>query len=71
MNLIMYELNIYVNNSKFISIVDNVGILQLPPSPWALFIPPKICPGFARSLIVSRQCRNLQCKAGIKLCIKD
>jgi len=25
----MYELNIYVNNSKFISIVDNINVLQL------------------------------------------
>jgi len=25
--------NIYVNNRKFISIVDNVSVLQLPPGP--------------------------------------
>jgi len=31
MNVIMYEPNIYVNNNKFISIVDNVNVLQLPP----------------------------------------
>ena len=37
MNLIMYEPNIYINNSKFISIVDNVSILQLPPGPWGPF----------------------------------
>ena len=29
----MYEPNICVNNSKFISIVDNVIVLQLPPHP--------------------------------------
>jgi len=33
MYLIMHEPNIYVNNSKFISIVDNVSILQIPPGP--------------------------------------
>ena len=37
MNLIMYEPNIYVNNSKFISIVDNVSVLQLLPDPWGPF----------------------------------
>jgi len=37
MNLIIYESNIYVNNSKFISIVDNISALQLPPSPWDPF----------------------------------
>ena len=37
MNLIMYEPNIYVNNSKFISIVDNISILQLPPGSWDPF----------------------------------
>ena len=31
MNLIMHKPNIYINNSKFISIVDNVSVLQLPP----------------------------------------
>jgi len=36
MNLIIYEPNIYVN-SKFISIVDNISALQLPPSPWSPF----------------------------------
>ena len=30
----MYKPNIYVNNSKFISIVDNVSVLQLPPNPF-------------------------------------
>ena len=34
MNLIMYEQNIYVNNSKFISIVNNVSVLQLSPNPF-------------------------------------
>ena len=33
MNLIMYETNIYINNNKFVSIVDNVSVLQLPPGP--------------------------------------
>ena len=28
----MYETNIFVNNSKFIPIVDNISVLQLPPS---------------------------------------
>jgi len=37
MNLIMYEPDIYVNNNRFISIVDNVNILQLPPGPWGPF----------------------------------
>ena len=37
MDLIMYEPNIYVNNSKFISIVDNISILQLPPGSWDPF----------------------------------
>ena len=32
MNLIMYD--IYVNNSKFIAIVDNICVLQLPPGPF-------------------------------------
>ena len=30
----MYEPNIYVNNSKFVSIVDNVSVLQLSPGPF-------------------------------------
>ena len=30
MNLIMHKPNIYINYSKFISIVDNVNVLQLP-----------------------------------------
>jgi len=29
--------NIYVNNRKFISIVDNVSVLQLPPDPRSPF----------------------------------
>ena len=33
----MYEPNIYVNNNKFMSIIDNVSILQLPPDPWSPF----------------------------------
>ena len=33
----MYEPNIYVNDSKFISIADNISVLQLPPGPWSLF----------------------------------
>ena len=37
MNLIIYEPNIYVNNNKFISIFDNVSVLQLPPGPWDPF----------------------------------
>ena len=37
MNLIMYKPNIYVNNSKFISIVDNVGVFQLPLGPKSPF----------------------------------
>ena len=38
----MHKPNIYVNNSKFKLIVDNVSVLQLLR---ALFILPKICPG--------------------------
>jgi len=34
MNLIMHEPNIYVNNSKFISIVDNISVFQLPSGPF-------------------------------------
>ena len=34
MNLILHKLNIYVNNSKFISIVDNVNVLQISPGPF-------------------------------------
>jgi len=37
MNLIMYESNIYVNNNKFVSIVDNVNVLQVSPGPWDPF----------------------------------
>ena len=37
MNLIMYKPNIYVNNSKFISIVDNVSVLQLSLCPRGSF----------------------------------
>ena len=37
MNLIMYKPNIYVNNNKFTSIVDNVSVLQLPLGPWGSF----------------------------------
>ena len=33
MNLIMYKSNIYVNNSKLVSI-DNVSVLQLSPGPF-------------------------------------
>ena len=44
MNLIMYEPNVYVNNSKFISIVDNVSVHQFRTL-GALFVPPKIYPG--------------------------
>ena len=33
----MYEPNIYVNNNKFISIVDNVDVFQLAPGPWGPF----------------------------------
>ena len=36
MNLIMYEPNIYINNSKFISIVDNQHS-SIPLGPWGLF----------------------------------
>ena len=38
MNLIMHKPNIYVNNSKFISIVDNVSILQLLQIPSPFYI---------------------------------
>ena len=34
MNLIMHKPYIYVNNNKFISIVDNVSVLQLPSGPF-------------------------------------
>jgi len=34
MNSIMHKPNIYVDNSKFISIVDDVSVLQLSPSPF-------------------------------------
>ena len=56
MNLIMYESNIYVNNSKIISIVDNVSVLQLPPGPfYTVENYPRV-----ESLIVScRQCGAL------------
>ena len=37
MNLIMYEPNIYVNNNKFVSIVDNVSVLQLSLGSWNPF----------------------------------
>jgi len=30
----MHKPNIYVNNSKFKLIVDNVSVLQLPPGPF-------------------------------------
>jgi len=30
----MYEPNIYVNNSKFISIVNNISVFQLPSGPF-------------------------------------
>ena len=33
----MYEPNIYVNNSKFILIIDNFRVLQLFSESWALF----------------------------------
>jgi len=54
-DLIMYEPNIYVNNSKYISIVD-VSVFQLP---WRLLL---YCRKFAqdwRSLIVFRRCIGL------------
>jgi len=44
MNLIMYEPNIYINNNKFVSIVDNVSILQLLPGPWSPFYTTKNLP---------------------------
>ena len=49
MNLICIELNvykpnIYVNNSKFISIVDNVSVLLLSPGPWDPFYTAKNLP---------------------------
>jgi len=34
----MYEPNIYVNNSKFVSIVDNVSVLQLSSGPLEPFL---------------------------------
>jgi len=30
----MHEPNIYVNNSKFISIVNNISVFQLPSGPF-------------------------------------
>ena len=33
----MYESNIYVNNNKFISIVDNISVFQLFSGPWGSF----------------------------------
>jgi len=33
----MHKPNIYVNNSKFISIIDNVSVLQLSPGLRDLF----------------------------------
>ena len=33
-NNVLVKKNKYFNNSKFISIVDNVSILQLSPSPF-------------------------------------
>ena len=48
----MYEPNIYVNNSKFISIVDNVNILLLPLRP---FLYRRKFAQSLRALIVSRR----------------
>jgi len=33
----MYEPNIYVKNNKFVSIADNINVLQLSPGPWGPF----------------------------------
>ena len=33
----MYKPNIYVKNNKFVSIVDNINVLQLSPGPWGPF----------------------------------
>jgi len=49
----MCEPNIYITNSKFISIVDNVSVLQL--GSWGSFYRRKFAQS-RRSLIVSRRC---------------
>ena len=56
MNLIIYESNIYVNNSKYISIIDNISVLQLSLDPWGPFYL-KIYSGLTVfNIIVSRRC---------------
>ena len=44
MNLIMHYSNIWVNDHKFIAIVDNVDTLQLSPGPPGPLAVTKICP---------------------------